>query len=173
MILSYYKLTFIFNLSVYKLTIMENKSLQIQQLNSKMQVVASIKKIAPPPTGWIKAVRTALGMSLQQLGAKLLITKQSIQDIERREKEGSVTIKTLRELANALDMELVYGLVPKDGSLDALINRKAKELATQIVLRTSNTMKLEDQENSQKRIQKAIEERAASIKNEMPKILWD
>lgn len=173
MILSYYKLTFIFNLSVYKLTIMKNKSLQIQQLNSKMQVVASIKKIAPPPTGWIKAVRTALGMSLQQLGAKLLITKQSIQDIERREKEGSVTIKTLRELANALDMELVYGLVPKDGSLDALINRKAKELATQIVLRTSNTMKLEDQENSQKRIQKAIEERAASIKNEMPKILWD
>lgn len=173
MILSYYKLTFIFNLSVYKLTIMENKSLQIQQLNSKMQVVAAIKKIAPPPTGWIKAVRTALGMSLQQLGAKLLITKQSIQDIERREKEGSVTIKTLRELANALDMELVYGLVPKDGSLDALINRKAKELATQIVLRTSNTMKLEDQENSQKRIQKAIEERAASIKNEMPKILWD
>lgn len=152
---------------------MKNKSLQIQQLNSKMQVVASIKKIAPPPTGWIKAVRTALGMSLQQLGAKLLITKQSIQDIERREKEGSVTIKTLRELANALDMELVYGLVPKDGSLDALINRKAKELATQIVLRTSNTMKLEDQENSQKRIQKAIEERAASIKNEMPKILWD
>lgn len=168
-----YKITFMFNLSVYKLTIMENKSLQIQQLNSKMQVVAAIKKIAPPPTGWIKAVRTALGMSLQQLGAKLLITKQSIQDIEQREKEGSVTIKTLRELANALDMELVYGLVPKDGSLDALINRKAKELATQIVLRTSNTMKLEDQENSQKRIQKAIEERAASIKNEMPKILWD
>ena len=171
--MSAYKLTFALNLSVYTLTIMENKSFQIQQLNSKMQVISSVKKIALPPTGWIKAVRTTLGMSLQQLGAKLSITKQSIQDIERREKDGSVTMKTLREVANALDMELVYGLVPKDGSLDALINRKAKELATQIVLRTSNTMKLEDQENSQKRIQKAIEERAASIKNEMPKILWD
>jgi hypothetical protein len=34
-------------------------------------------------------------------------------------------------------------------------------------------MKLEDQGNSNKRIQKAIEERAASIKIEMPKILWD
>ena len=53
------------------------------------------------------------------------------------------------------------------------IERKAKELATQIVLRTSNTMKLEDQENSEKRIEKAIKERTASIKNEMPKILWD
>jgi hypothetical protein len=70
-------------------------------------------------------------------------------------------------------MELVYGFVPKDGSLDALIDRKAKELATQIVLRTSNTMKLEDQGNTSKRIDKAIKERAAMIKNEMPKILWD
>jgi len=34
-------------------------------------------------------------------------------------------------------------------------------------------MKLEDQGNTNKRIQKAIEERAETIKNEMPKILWD
>jgi predicted DNA-binding mobile mystery protein A len=152
---------------------MGKKSLQIQQLNNKMQAAATLKSTPPPPTGWIKAVRTALGMSLQQLGNKISITKQSLQNIERREKDGSVTLKTLRDAANALDMELVYGFVPQDGSLDALIDRKAKELATQIVLRTSNTMKLEDQENSQKRIQKAIEERTASIRNEMPKILWD
>ena len=152
---------------------MGKNSLQIQQLNSKMQVVATMKKMTPPPIGWIKAVRKALGMSLQQLGNKISITKQSITDIERREKDGAVTIKTLREAANALDMELVYGFVPKDGSLDALINRKAKELATQIVMRTSNTMKLEDQANSARRIKIAIDERAAVIKNEMPKILWD
>ena len=152
---------------------MKNTSLQIQQLNSKMLRIAVIKKMIPPPTGWIRAVRTALGMTLQQLGSKILITKQSLMDIERREKEGSITLKTLRDVANGLDMELVYGFVPKDGSLDALIDRKAKELATQIVLRTSNTMKLEDQANSNKRIQKAIKERKQSIKNEMPKILWD
>jgi len=152
---------------------MSTKTLQIQQLNSKMKVVASMKKIVPPPTGWIKAVRTALGMSLQQLGNKISITKQSLTEIERREKEGSITLKTLRDVAKGLDMELVYGFVPKDGSLDALIERKAKELATQIVLRTSNTMKLEDQGNNKRRIEQAIRERAASIKNEMPKILWD
>ena len=152
---------------------MGKKTLQIQQLNSKMRVIALIEKIIPPPTGWIKAVRTALGMSLEQLGNKISITRQSLQEIERREKDGSIKLKTLRDIANALDMELVYGFVPKDGSLEALIDRKAKELATQIVLRTSNTMRLENQENSKKRIQMAIEERAAVIKNEMPKILWD
>ena len=70
-------------------------------------------------------------------------------------------------------MQLVYGFVPKDGTLDDLIERKAKELAIRIVSRTSNTMKLEDQENSKQRIKKAIEERTAIIKNEMPKMLWD
>lgn len=152
---------------------MGKKSLQIQQLNSKMLAFASLQKVAPPPTGWLKAVRTALGMSLQQLSNRLSITKQSMQEMEQREKDGSITIKSLREVAKALDMHLVYGFVPVDGSLEELINRKAKELATQIVLRTSNSMKLEDQENSQQRIEKAIEERAAIIKNEMPKNLWD
>lgn len=152
---------------------MSKKSLQIQQLNSKMLAYASLQKVAMPPTGWIKAIRTAVGMSMLQLGNKLSITKQSVQDIEKREKDGSVSIKALREAARALDMQLVYGFVPKDGSLELLIERKAKELATQIVLRTSNTMKLEDQENTKLRIEKAIQERATIIKNEMPKILWD
>jgi predicted DNA-binding mobile mystery protein A len=152
---------------------MPGKSLQIQQLNSKMQSFMSLHQVAQPPTGWLKAVRTALGMSLQQLSNRLSVTKQSVREMEQREKDGSITIKSLREAAKALDMQLVYGFVPLDGSLEALIDRKAKELAMQIVLRTSNSMKLEDQENSKQRIEKAIEERAALIKHEMPKALWD
>ncbi|MFP5039527.1 mobile mystery protein A [Parasediminibacterium sp. JCM 36343] len=150
-----------------------SKSLQIQQLNSKLLSFAILQKVAMPPTGWVKAIRLALGMSMLQLGNRLSITKQSVQDMENREQDGSITIKALREAARALDMQLVYGFVPNDGSLEALINRKAKELATQIVLRTSNTMKLEDQENTKQRIEKAIQERTATIKNEMPKTLWD
>ncbi len=152
---------------------MGKKSLQIQQLNNKMMAYSSLQKIAPPPTGWLKAIRTTLGMSMQQLGNRLAVTKQSIRAIESREKDGTITINALKDAANALDMQLVYGFVPNDGSLEALIERKAKELATHIVLRTSNTMKLEDQENTKQRIEKAILERAITIKNEMPKTLWD
>lgn len=152
---------------------MGKKSLQLQQLNSKMLGFASLKEVAMPPTGWIKAIRTAIGMSMQQLGNKLNISKQGVMDIEKREKEGSITIKSLRGIARAMDMQLVYGFVPNDGSLDALIEKRATELATQIVIRTANTMKLEDQANSKKRIEAAIRERATVIQNEMPKILWD
>ncbi|HRE95931.1 MAG TPA: XRE family transcriptional regulator, partial [Flavobacteriales bacterium] len=107
------------------------------------------------------------------LGNKLSVTKQGVLDIERREQEGSITIKSLKEVAHALDMELVYGFVPKDGSLDALIEKRAEELAKKIVMRTANTMKLEEQSNSKKRIATAIRERTSEIIRTMPKMLWD
>lgn len=152
---------------------MNKKKLQIDQLHNKLKVFTATQVNTIPPMGWLKTVRVSLGMSLQQLADKLSITKQSVQEIELREKEGNITLKNLREAANALDMQLVYGLVPKDGSIEALIDRKARELALRIVSRTSNSMKLEDQENTKQRLKKAIEERAAIIKNELPKMLWD
>ena len=152
---------------------MDVKSLLRQQLDRKMFMVINLKNIQRPPTGWVKAVRSALGISLQQLGHKMSLTKQSVHELEIREKDYTITLKTLNEAANALDMELVYAFIPKDGTLDRLIERKTKDLATKIVLQTSHNMKLEDQENSEERIKKAIEERAEILKNEMPKILWD
>lgn len=152
---------------------MNQRKLQIAQLEQKMNGFNTARKVIVPPTGWLKAVRVSLGMSLQQLASKLSMTKQSVREIELREQEESITLKSLRETAKALDMELVYGLVPKDGSLEKLIDRKARDLAAQIVTRTSNTMKLEDQENTKERLRKAVEERTAALKNELPKVLWD
>jgi predicted DNA-binding mobile mystery protein A len=166
-------LYFCLNLVNLYLYFMGKKSLQFQQLDRKIADYATLKQVAVPPTGWIKAIRTTLGMSLQQLGNKLSVSKQGVSDMENREKDGSITIKALKEIAKALDMQLVYGFVPNDGSLETLVEKRAMELATEIVLRTSNTMKLEDQGNSHARIEKAIKERAEEIKNEMPKMLWD
>ena len=152
---------------------MNKKKLQIEQLESRIKLFSATRQLPNPPTGWVKATRLALGMSLQQLANKLSMTKQSVQEIETREKEGAITLKSLRETARALDMELVYGFVPKDGSLDQYIENKARSLAEKIVSRTSNTMKLEDQENTKERIKKAIEDRTMKIKQDLPKSLWD
>lgn len=152
---------------------MRTNRLQIEQMESKIRGFSVASKVPVPPSGWLKAIRLSLGMSMQQFADKLSITRQSARGIEIREREGSITLKSLREAAEALDMQLVYGLVPKDGSIDALIDRKARELATQIVSRTSISMKLEDQENSKERLQRAIEEMVIALKNDLPKILWD
>lgn len=107
------------------------------------------------------------------IGQKLSITKQGVMDMEKREKEGAITIKSMQEIAKAMDMQFVYGFVPNAGSLEQMIEMQALEMATKIVERTSNSMKLEDQANSKERIEKAIKERAEEIINKTPKILWD
>jgi hypothetical protein len=70
-------------------------------------------------------------------------------------------------------MQLVYGFISKHDSLEQMIEKRAKELALEIVIRTNNTMTLEDQQNSKERIEKAIAQKTNEIKIEMPKYLWD
>lgn len=152
---------------------MNKRKLQIQQMEEKLQSLSALKSTAQPPDGWVRGLRKVLGMTMLQLAAKMGTTKQSVLALEVREKSGSITLKTLKEAANAMDMELVYGFYPKDGSLDALIERKAREMAKEIVMRTSQTMMLEEQEVSWKRLNNAIDERTESIKNELPKSIWD
>ena len=152
---------------------MRNNKLQFQQLNEKIDQLTGLQHVIVPPIGWIKAIRNGIGMSMEQLGKKLSITKQGVMDIEKREKEGAITIKSMQEIAKAMDMKLVYGFVPNEGDLEQMIETRAIEMAKKIVERTSNTMKLEDQANSKERIEKAIKERASEIINNTPKILWD
>lgn len=152
---------------------MRNNKLQFQQLNEKIDQLTGLQHVIVPPIGWIKAIRNGIGMSMEQLGKKLSITKQGVMDIEKREKEGAITIKSMQEIGKAMDTQFVYGFVPKAGSLEQMIEYRALEIASKIVERTSTTMKLEDQANSKERIEKAIKERATEIINKTPKILWD
>ena len=151
---------------------LQNSQLVLRQLDKKLQDAQPLKD-SIPPDGWIRVIRKTLNMSLRQLGNKMSITPQSVRDIENREVKGTLTLKTLKDAAEALDMKFVYGFIPKDGSLEKMIERKAHEMADKIVMRTSTTMKLEDQENSDKRIKQAIEELTEELKKEMPKSLWD
>jgi hypothetical protein len=79
----------------------------------------------------------------------------------------------LREAGLALNLKLVYGFVPMEGSIEKIIENRAYELAREIISRTSQSMKLENQENHEERLKKAIEMKAREIKDKMPKYLWD
>jgi hypothetical protein len=92
------------------------------------------------------------------------------------EKEVEISVANKEEKANSnTDLNNVISMAIADGVLTKNEREtiRKKELAVKIVKRTSNSMKLEDQENSEIRLKKAIEERITSLKNEVPKILWD
>ncbi|WP_291111999.1 MULTISPECIES: mobile mystery protein A [unclassified Flavobacterium] len=149
------------------------QQLLMEQTERKLEPFRSLEAIVIPPNGWIHTIRKSLKMSLRQLGIRLSMAAQSVKEMEAREANGSISIKSLNEAARVLDMKLVYGFVSKHESLDKMIEKRAQEIAREIVLRTNNSMILEDQQNSADRIKKAIEQKTAEIKTEMPKYLWD
>ena len=121
---------------------MRNKrKLLIEQLDQKLQPFSESKKVIVPERGWINAIRTTLNMTLAQLGTKLNITKQGVKRIEESEANGTITLNSLKDVANAMDLKLVYALVPKDASINDLIQIKATKLAKKIVLRTNQNIK--------------------------------
>lgn len=152
---------------------MKKQSLILDQVDKKIQEMNLPESFVMPQEGWIYSIRQALGMSLRQLGGRLKITAQSVKEIENREKNGTVSLNVLCQVGSSLDMKLVYGFIPKTGSLEKMIEKRALEIANEIVQRTSASMTLEDQGNSEVRLHKAIREKAAEIKQEMPKHLWD
>ena len=125
---------------------MIKQKLIIEQLDKKIIKFSELNNIEIPSTGWTKAIRTALKMSLRQLGIKMNITAQSVKEIEEREKNGTVSINVLRQVGQVLQLKFVYGFIPKNKTLKNMIEERAQQLAEEIVERTSISMKLEDQE---------------------------
>ena len=151
----------------------KNKLLVIRQLDRKLKELDLLQRVSLPDEGWIKAIRKALGMSQRQLGEKIGITPQSVRELEQREKEGTITLNTLKQAGRALEMQLIYSFVLPNGTLENRIEERAYAMASKIIGRTSNTMRLEDQENTDDRIKAAIDEMMADLKRDLPGKLWD
>ncbi len=153
---------------------MRNKrNLLIEQLNQKLHPFSQTRKVLVPERGWINTIRTTLNMTMVQVGTKLKITRQGVKRIEESEANGTISLNSLKDVANAMDLKLVYALVPKDGTINDLIQKKAEKLAQKIVLRTNQNMKLEDQGIGDEKIAETIKELADELKREMKKSLWD
>ena len=74
-----------------------------------------------------------------------------------------------------MDLQLVYGFVPADGSLETLVERKAAELATHSYCQANGSDHAVGRPEPilPKRLQAAVRERTAELKRDMPGMLWD
>lgn len=97
-----------------------------------------------PPKGWVRAMRDALGMSAVQLAKRLGVVQSRITALEQAEANDAITLKSLRQAAEALDCTLVYALVPKK-PMDDLLRDRAALVADEQLARTHHSMRLEDQ----------------------------
>ena len=57
----------------------------------------------------MRAIREALGMSAQELGTRVHVKRQTIENLERSEANGKITLDSLNRAAKALGCRVVYG----------------------------------------------------------------
>lgn len=90
---------------------------------------------------------------------------------EQSEAQERISLGQLRKLADGLDCELVYALVPRK-PLPEMGQDRATQLAKEEVYGVARTMGLEDQRPTDARIQKRVARRAEDLLRAKWSALW-
>lgn len=143
------------------------------QLMSKLAIAQQAMRESPrPPKGWIRSIRESLRMTGPQLGRRLGVIKQRVAQIEKDELLGKVTLKTMSQVAEAMDCSFVYWIVPRT-SLEETVRSQAKKIAEARLNRTSLTMSLEGQAVSDQDKAELLEGAVDTILNDTSVPLWE
>lgn len=145
---------------------------KVNQAASQFDRLSMLPDHGLPKEGWLRTVRTALGISGTQLGKKLGVTKARISKAEQDEPHGRVTLKTMQSMAEAMDCRFVYAIVPKQ-NVEAVIKQRAIEKARVQVKAASTHMALESQALNKEQLEFEIERIAAQIIDKMPSDFWN
>ncbi len=148
-----------------------NLKLQRTQLDNRLLPLRKANLVAPP-SGWIRTIRKALGMSATHLAKRMGVTPQTIKYYEDAEEAGTITIATLKKIADTLGCETHVLLVPRN-SLEEIIQKQALKAAAKIVGHVDTQMKLEAQGTGKGFKKKQIKELAEEIAKNLSRELWE
>jgi predicted DNA-binding mobile mystery protein A len=152
-----------------------NLILQRELIEKKLRPWLLLRQDRKPGSGWIKAIRGALGMTARQLAERMEIAQPNVAAYEKREARGAITLEALEKAASAMSCKLVYAIVPNEEyeSLNDLLDRKAEEAASSLSQTVSHSMALESQELSAEERRSSIERLAKELKNNMDPRIWE
>lgn len=142
------------------------------QIDTYLATYNSAKELPIPPLGWIKYIRNALGMTTQQLAKRLKVNRRRVVKIEEAEIQDAITLKTLKEVAKAMNCILIYAIVPKT-SINQILEEQARKFVKQHLTEIAHHMALESQSVKDK---KAIEAQIEDLVEEYlakPRVFWD
>jgi len=140
-----------------------------QLIKSYQKKFDSFKQISKekPLQGWIKTIRELLGMTSIQFSKKLKVSQPRLAVIEKNEK--NLKLSTMEKIADELNCDFVYALVPRENVNDIIYNR-AKQKALNIVTKVNNNMSLENQLSENKEI---LEDTIEYLLSKKAAKIWD
>ncbi|MDN3220250.1 mobile mystery protein A [Pseudomonas nunensis] len=144
---------------------MRNSSLnklRLTQVDRAIEPYLPAKGKIPPPGGWLRSIREALGRTVRGQAALVGVAPATLQKSEQSEADDRITLGQLRKLANGLDCELVYALIPKK-PLHDMVEERAEWLARKEIMGVSHMMALEDQRPSDSFVERKVSERRQEL----------
>jgi predicted DNA-binding mobile mystery protein A len=145
--------------------------LKLRQLDATLARWRAAELPSRPPSGWLKAIREALGMSATQLAKRLGVVTSTVTRLETSEADDTISLATLRRAAEALDCELRYVLVPRQSLADTLAAR-ANQLARERMAGVAHSMALEAQSTSNETVADQTRALADSLLQGPRRELW-
>lgn len=122
------------------------KELMISQLDDSLEAFRHAASTPRPASGWVKAIREAIGMTKAQLAQRVRLSPSTVNTLERSEARGSITLESLEKLARGMDCRVVYAIVPnRELTLEQMVRERAELVARKHHSRVSHTMRLEEQ----------------------------
>ncbi|HWG22140.1 MAG TPA: hypothetical protein VG225_16540 [Terracidiphilus sp.] len=83
------------------------------------------RPVVPPANGWLRELRQISGVPAWEIAKRLNVTTHELHRLERAERDGTITLKALRKVAEAMECQVVYGVVWRERPLYS----KAAEMA--------------------------------------------
>jgi len=148
-----------------------DKKLLREQLDNKLSKLREFPVQGLTSIGWIKTIREALAMTSKDLASRVGVNQSRIIHMEQAEVDGNIKISTMKKIADALEMDFVYALVPRT-SLNEMVREQAKKLALKKIERLDHTMRLEMQELSSEEKEKALKDMIDRILIDELKDFW-
>lgn len=149
----------------------ELRDLLLKQVDESLRAWREAELPRPPKGGWARTIRSALGMSTAALARRLGIAASSVRQLEKSEADGAITLRSLEKLADALNCDVRYALVPRKPLPEVLLDR-ARDVAKSNVDPVAHTMALEAQGVSEEHRHREIEIWARHILRGSRRDLW-
>jgi predicted DNA-binding mobile mystery protein A len=148
------------------------RRLRIRQLDETLTSARTcLTHFVVPRNGWIREIRQALGMTTGQLAKRIGTPQSNVHGLEKRERDGRITLRSLTKAAEALDCEVVYFLIPRKG-LEATLLERIEMFVQRRIGSVAHTMALEEQPVSDSHLKRQFDDSVQELMVHPPRNLW-
>jgi predicted DNA-binding mobile mystery protein A len=123
---------------------MKTSQLVRMQLDKQLNNIKFVLGFPSPLCGWIKTIRNALDMTSRQFAKRMGVTQARASAIENGEIEDSLTLKTIKEAAAALNCRFVYFILPEK-KLEETVKEQTMKFVKKNIESVAHSMSLENQ----------------------------